>query len=180
MRLRPLLYAALNVPMRALLRSPLHRIASGNLCLLRYRGRRSGRRYATPLSYVREGERLWLLSSRDTRWWTSFTPGPGVPAPVEVLVAGTVLRGRARTIQHARERLRDTARRFLTALPRDAMVYGIGLDHARRPKEDDLERALDRLVLVEVEIEIEEDEELEGERSGGQAGGARAGATGRP
>jgi hypothetical protein len=164
MRLRQLLYEALNVPMRALLRSPFHGVASRNLCILRYRGRRSGRRYETPLSYVREGERVWLLSSRDTRWWTSFTPGPGVPAPVEVLAAGTVLRGRARTIQHERERLRETARRFLTALPRDAMVYGIGLDRARRPKEDDLERALGRLVLVEVELEGDRQAERATER----------------
>jgi hypothetical protein len=152
MRWKQLLYEALNVPMRALLRSPLHGLASGNLCILVYEGRRSGRRYATPLSYVREGDRIWLLSSRDTRWWTSFTPGPGVPAPVEIQVAGRALRGRARTIQHERDRLRATVRRFLTALPRDAMVYGIGLDRDRRPKEDDLERALDRLVLVEVEL----------------------------
>lgn len=153
MRLRQLLYEALNVPMRALLRSPLHGLASANLCILHYGGRRTHRRYATPLSYVREGDRVLLLSSRDTRWWTSFTPGPGVPAPVEILAAGERLRGRARTIQHERERLRESVRRFLIALPRDAMVYGIGLDRDRRPKEADLERALDRLVMVEVELD---------------------------
>lgn len=153
MGLRGLLYEALNVPMRALLRSPLHRVASANLCLLEYTGRRSGRRFATPLSYVREGDRILLLSSRDTRWWTSFTPGPGVPAPVEILAAGERLRGHARTIHAERERLRESVRRFLVALPRDAKVYGIGLDRDRRPREADLERALPRLVLVEVELE---------------------------
>ncbi|MFO0690216.1 MAG: nitroreductase/quinone reductase family protein [Myxococcota bacterium] len=153
MRLQTLLYEALNVPMRALLRSPFHGIASRNLCILSYAGRKSGRRYATPLSYVREDGRVLLLSSRDTRWWTSFTPGPGVPAPVEVLAGGERLRGRARTIQHDRERLREGVRRFLTALPRDAVVYGVGLDGARRPKETEIERALDRLVMVEIELE---------------------------
>jgi hypothetical protein len=153
MQIRQLLYEALNVPMRLLLRSPFHRVASRNLCIFLYQGRRSGRRYETPLSYVREGDRIWLLSSRDTRWWTSFTPGPGVPAAVEVLAEGEILRGRAQTIQHDRERLRETVRRFLTALPRDAMVYGIGLDRDRKPKPDELERALDRLVLVEIELD---------------------------
>ena len=153
MRIQTLLYEALNVPMRLLLRSPLHGVASRNLCILSYTGRRSGRRYATPLSYVREDGRVLLLSSRDTRWWTSFTPGPGVPAPVEVLAAGERLRGRAHTIQHDRERLRGAVRRFLTALPRDAMVYGVGLDGDRRPREAEIERALDRLVMVEIELE---------------------------
>ena len=152
MRPAQLFYAALNVPMRWLLRSPLHGVASRNLCIFLYTGRRSGRRYETPLSYVREDGRILLLSSRDTRWWTGFTPGPGVPAPVEVLAGGELLRGRARTIQHDRERLRGAVRRFLTALPRDAMVYGIGLDEDRRPKEAEIERALERLVMVEVEL----------------------------
>lgn len=152
MRIQTLLYGALNVPMRLLLRSPFHGIASRNLCIFLYAGRKSGRRYETPLSYVREDGRVLLLSSRDTRWWTSFTPGPGVPAPVEVLAGGVLLRGRARTIQHDRERLRGAVRRFLTALPRDAMVYGIGLDEARRPKEAEIESALDRLVMVEIEL----------------------------
>ena len=55
MQLQSLLYATLNTPIRALLRSPLHGIASRNLALLHYRGRKSGREFVTPLSYVREG-----------------------------------------------------------------------------------------------------------------------------
>jgi len=158
MRIQSLFYAALNVPMRALLRSPIHGVASRNLCILSYAGRRSGRRYDTPLSYVREGPRISLLSSRDTRWWTNFVPAPGsgddAPGePVEILVEGTRLRGRARTIHHDRARLLAAARGFLTALPRDARIYGIGLDASRRPREQDLARALDRLVMVEVVLD---------------------------
>jgi hypothetical protein len=39
-----------------LLRSPLHRLASGSLLLITYRGRRSGRRFTFPVMYAeREG-----------------------------------------------------------------------------------------------------------------------------
>jgi hypothetical protein len=155
--LQALFYRALNVPMRALLRSPLHGIASSNLCILSYTGRRSGRRYETPLSYVRDGGRVLLLSSVDTGWWTNFLPPKGNPGwagePVEVLAAGESLRGRARTIQHDRERLRESVLLFLKKLPRDAVVYGIGLDGDRRPKSADLARALPRLVMVEVALD---------------------------
>lgn len=155
-RLQTLFYQALNVPMRALLRSPFHGIASANLCIVSYTGRRSGRRFETPLSYVRDGGRVLLLSSVDTGWWTNFLPPKGDPAwrgeAVEVLAAGEVLRGRARTIQHDREHLHASARHFLTALPRDAVVYGIGLDGERRPKDTELARALDRLVMVQVDL----------------------------
>ena len=160
MGLQSLFYEALNVPMRALLRSPMHGIASRNLCLFNYTGRRSGVRYETPLSYVRSGSTIWLLSSRDTRWWTNFTPasdagagGTEAGAPVEVLAAGACLRGRARTIQHDRERLLASLRQFLTALPRDAVIYGIGLDGDRRPREAELAKALDRIAMVEIALD---------------------------
>lgn len=159
--LQALFYRALNVPMRVLLRSPLHGMASSNLCVLMYSGRRSGRRFETPLSYVRVpaegGGRVWLLSSVDTGWWTNFLPPKGDPGwageTVEILAAGEILRGRARTIQHDRERLRESVQQFLTALPRDAVVYGIGLDGDRRPRAADLSRALARLVMVEVALD---------------------------
>ena len=161
MRLQSLLYEALNVPMRALLRSPFHGIASRNLCLFIYTGRRSGRRFETPLSYVRDGSTIWLLSSRETRWWTSFTPASGAAAgsmdagtPVEVLAAGLRLRGRARTIQHEREHLLASLRQFLTALPRDAVIYGIGLERDRQPREADLAKALDRIAMVEIILDV--------------------------
>jgi len=171
MGIQKLFYEALNVPMRALLRSPLHAVGSRNLCLLVYTGRRSGRRFETPLSYVRDGSRVLLLSSVDTRWWTNFLPDAGAVGSgtagstgstgeretgraVEVLAAGEWLRGRAGTIQHDRERLLASARLFLTALPRDARIYGVGLDADRRPREADLARALTRLVMVEVELVV--------------------------
>jgi hypothetical protein len=155
--MQALFYRALNGPMRVLLRSPVHGIASSNLCLLMYAGRRSGRRFETPLSYVRDGGRILLLTSRDTRWWTNFVPAANdpiwTPIPVELLAAGETLRGRAQTIHQDRERLRAGVRHFLTKLPRDAMVYGIGLDAERRPKETEVGRALERLVMVEVVLE---------------------------
>jgi hypothetical protein len=150
MRIQSLLYAALNPPMRALLRSPLHGVASRNLGLLCYRGRRSGRSFETPLSYVREGRIVRFLSSHNTRWWTNFRDGP---TPVHVEIARERFAGQARLFEGDSEPLREGVRRFLTALPRDAMVYGIGLDADRRPRESDLAKLGDHVVLVEVELE---------------------------
>ncbi len=150
MRLQDMMYAALNPPMRALLRSPLHGIASKNLALLCYRGRRSGRRFETPLSYAREGNVIRFLSSHNTRWWTNFKDGP---TPVEVEIARRRIPGHARLYAEDSEHLREGVRRFLTQLPRDAVVYGIGLDSNRKPKESEIARTADHVVLVEVEVE---------------------------
>ncbi len=146
------LYRAMNVPMRALLESPLHGVASRHLCLLHYRGRRSGRSLTIPLSYVREGDVVRLLSSHRTRWWKNFL---GEGAEVELRLEGVTHRGRARAILEDGPRLRDGVRAFLTALPRDAVVYGIGLDADRRPKESEIERAAGHVVLVEVALELQ-------------------------
>jgi hypothetical protein len=149
-RIQSLLYAALNGPMRALLRSPLHGIGSGNLCILHYRGRRSGRAYETPLSFSREGSTVRLLSSHQTRWWTNFLDEP---MDVEVEIARVRHPGRALAIRDDGDRFRDGVRRFLTAVPRDAMIYGIKLDRNRRPREEDIARAAGHVVLVEIELD---------------------------
>jgi hypothetical protein len=43
--------------------------------------------------------------------------------------------------------------RFVTALPRDAVVYGIKLDRKQRPVESSVAAAAPRLVLVSVALE---------------------------
>jgi hypothetical protein len=150
MRPQDLLYSALNPIVAGLLRSPFHGVASGSLCVLAYRGRRSGKRYATPLSYVREGSRILLLSSHNTRWWKNFVDEPRA---VEVEIARETHRGRAKATVDDGEAFRDGVRRFLRALPRDARVYGIGLERGRTPREADIETAAGHVVLVEVEFD---------------------------
>ena len=154
MGIESLLYATLNPIVRSALRSPFHGIASGSLCLLSYRGRRSGRRYTTPLSFVHEGSKVLLLSSHNTRWWTNFvaTSEDAPRAEVELEIAREIHHGLARAPVEDGTRFRDGIRRFLTALPRDARVYGIRLDHEKRPLEEDLEKAAGHVVLIEVEL----------------------------
>ncbi len=149
MRAADLFYRALNIPMRAMLQSPMHGFGSKALCLLTFRGRKSGRELTTPLSFVRDGDIVRLLTSQQTQWWKNFV---GEPADVEVEIARTVYHGRAESILTDGDRLRDGVRQFLTALPRDAVVYGIKLDGDRRPRESDIERAAGHVVLVEIKL----------------------------
>jgi len=150
MRIQSLLYAMLNPLMRGLLRSPMHGVVSGSIGLLCYRGRRSGREFVTPLSYSRDGTLVRFLSSHKTRWWLNFRAGP---TPVQVEIAGEVRSGVARLWQEDSEHLREGVRLFLTAVPRDAMVYGMKLDADRKPREADLAKAGDHVILVEVELD---------------------------
>jgi flagellin-like hook-associated protein FlgL len=111
------IYKALNPVMTALLRSPLHGIA-----LLHFRGRKSGREFVTPLSYTRENDTVRFLSAHSTRWWMNLR---GEPVPVSIEIARDTYTGKARLWDGDSKPLREGVRRFLTALPHDAKVYGI-------------------------------------------------------
>jgi hypothetical protein len=82
-----------NAAVGAVLRSPVHRLLSGTLLLLTFRGRRTGRTYTLPLLYAREGRDLLLvaLHPQGQSWWRNVAGG----AEIELLIAGRRLRGRA-------------------------------------------------------------------------------------
>ena len=144
------LYKTLNPVMTALLRSPLHGVASGTIALLHFRGRQSGREFVTPLSYTRENDTIRFLSAHSTRWWMNLR---GEAVPVSIEIARETHTGKARLWDGDSEQLREGVRVFLSALPRDAKVYGIQLDESKRPIEESLAKAAPDLVLVEVELD---------------------------
>lgn len=79
--------SAWNPAMRALLRSPLHWPLSRWFAVLSWTGRKSGRRFSTPVSYVREGSTAWLTTG--DRWWHNLTDG----APVAIRIRGRSYEG---------------------------------------------------------------------------------------
>lgn len=57
-----------------LLRSPFHAVLSGTTDLIRYTGRRSGRRITTPTQYALRGDEVVIFVGRpETKtWWRNF------------------------------------------------------------------------------------------------------------
>ncbi len=93
-----LLNRTVNRGLKALLRSPLHPVASGRLALLSYTGQRSGRRYTIPVSYRHEGDGITVTVAWPDRkvWWRNLTGDGG---PVDLLVRGDHLIGHATAIR---------------------------------------------------------------------------------
>jgi deazaflavin-dependent oxidoreductase (nitroreductase family) len=83
----------------ALLRSPLHRMLSGSLLLISYRGRRSGRHFTIPVMYAEREGTLTILVGHPARkkWWRNLRGG----AEVEVRLRGDWLRGQAAVVDDA-------------------------------------------------------------------------------
>jgi deazaflavin-dependent oxidoreductase (nitroreductase family) len=78
-----------NPLLTAILRSPLHSLVSHNMLLITFWGRRSGKRYTTPVGYVRDGDALIILSQAARVWCKNLRSG----APVLVRVRGREFEG---------------------------------------------------------------------------------------
>lgn len=76
MRRRQRVMRAVNVPMRAVLGLPFPTPLSGNLMLISYTGRKTGKAYRQPVSYTRDGDTL--LTPGGGRWTLSLGGAPTI------------------------------------------------------------------------------------------------------
>jgi hypothetical protein len=67
-RMQARMMAVFNVPMRVLLRLPFSTPLSGRLMLIAYIGRKSGKAYRQPVSYVQQGDMLLTPGGGNWKW----------------------------------------------------------------------------------------------------------------
>jgi deazaflavin-dependent oxidoreductase (nitroreductase family) len=97
MRRRARIMRAVNVPMRAVLSLPVPTPLSANLMLISYTGRKSGKAYRQPVSYVRDGE--VLLTPGGGRWTLNLADG----RPVRIRLRGRDVAARPELVTDAAE-----------------------------------------------------------------------------
>lgn len=112
----------LNAPVKLLLRSPLHGLASGGLALLTVTGRRSGRSFTFPVQYARDGDTIVLIPGRpDTKtWWRNLVE----PARVGLRLRGRDMRGTAVATRDP-EAVADGLATYLARFPRASKAFGV-------------------------------------------------------
>jgi hypothetical protein len=117
------LLTGLNPLISLVLRSPLHGLLSSGLALVTVHGRRTGRRYAIPVGYQQDGDRLTILVSeaRRKQWWRNYR----APGPIGVLLRGGAREGRAEVIAPSSDEFAAAARATLSRLPSLGRVFGI-------------------------------------------------------
>jgi hypothetical protein len=130
----------------AILRSPLHGALSRDLLQLSYRGRRSGRSLALPLSYA-DGDGRIYLCTRTSRWWHNLRDGQ----PVEIVLRGACVRVRPTVLDSTDPEALEGLRLFVTKHPRTgAQLYAVPRGpHGPRPA--DLAREVRRSTVVRLE-----------------------------
>jgi hypothetical protein len=100
--------------------------------LISWTGRRSGRRFTTPVSYYRSDGELTLPSKRFRNWWRNFDERPRV----DLRLAGETRTRRARA-SVGDPTVLPRLIEFLEHNPRDAKAYGVKFDSEGRVDECD-------------------------------------------
>jgi hypothetical protein len=137
----------LNPIAKVILRSPLHGVMSRRLVLITFTGRRSGKRYTTPISYVQQGNTLLLGVGGP--WWKNLRGG----IPVGVCVRGKNLTGRAEAWTDEASMTR-VYRTILALNPIQARFMGITATANGEPDSHNVQRVLQRGSAV-VEISLD-------------------------
>lgn len=145
MRIPEWFFPVVNRVVRLLLHSPLHGVMSGNIMVVYFRGRRTGRRRWTPVRYLPEGEGgVLCLTGRETGWWPNFLD----PGPVELQLAGRRVAATAQALPDDAERKNAALRRMLERFPADAAYHGIAVRRGQPISEEQYRQAVARDVLV--------------------------------
>jgi hypothetical protein len=112
----------INVPMRLLLRLPFKTPLNRRLMLLSFTGRKTGRAYRQPVSYVPDGDTL--LTPAGGRWKLNLREGE----PIRIRLRGRDVLGRPEFIRNVEE-VERLLRRMMAINPRiTSFVPFIGRD----------------------------------------------------
>lgn len=121
----------MNAVPNLLLRSPLHGLMSGKVLLLDFTGRKSGRRYTTPMSYVRVEDEIFM--STEAPWWKNLTGG----VPVEMRLRGEDRSGVAEAVADEKEAA-GVLKTILHHYPEYRRFVGVTMNENGRPDEETL------------------------------------------
>ena len=124
------------------LRSPFHRLLSDGMMLITVTGRKTGKRYTTPVGYYHEDGYLWVITSRDRTWWKNLQGG----AEVSLLFKRQPMKAFAETeLESARieSRMHD----YLKHVPQAAKPMHIRMENGEANGEDIARTTKDRLFV---------------------------------
>lgn len=131
--------------MKFFLRTPLH-VFMGNTMLITVTGRKTGRKYTTPVGYYRADGHLWVLSSRERTWWRNVRDG----AEVSLRLHGKEAAGYAEAILDE-DAVTQQVLEYVRHIPMSAKGLGVRVENGQPNREDAARLAEDRL-FVKIEL----------------------------
>jgi deazaflavin-dependent oxidoreductase (nitroreductase family) len=125
-----------------ILRSPLHGMLSNGMMLITVTGRKTGRKYTTPVGYFRENGNLWVLTSRDRTWWKNLKGG----ADVSLLLQRKPVSAFAEPELDA-DAVKARMVEYLRHVPQAARPMGVHVEDGKANEDDIANTSKDRLFI---------------------------------
>src|SRR6516225_3328280 len=134
-----------------LLHSPLHSFMDKSTILITLTGRKSGKKYTFPVSYVRDGDTLMMISQREHSWWKNLRGG----APVTLYIQGHTLKARGEVFTDA-ETVANKLLLFLQQFPNYQRLIHIKLAANGQPEDlEAFQRFAKGMVIVQMKEQVE-------------------------
>jgi hypothetical protein len=147
MKLPEPFFRVINPIMRMLLRSPLHFFWSKSLMLITFTGRKSNKKFTTPVRYIRAGSSIRCFTAAENQWWRNMRGG----ADVILRIQGKDAHYHASAIFDDPARIRQGLEDYLNIFPQDAAYHDIRLTRDKGLVSEDLDRASTLAVIVEAQ-----------------------------
>ncbi len=124
------------------LRSPLHGMLSKGMMLITITGRKTGKKYTTPVGYYMEGDDMWVITSRERKWWKNLQGG----AKVDLLLKRKPVQGFADTDLNEKS-VEARMVEYLRHVPQAAKPMKIRVENGKPNPQDIANTAKDRLFV---------------------------------
>ena len=125
-----------------ILRSPLHGMLSNGMMLITITGRKTGKKYTTPVGYYIEGETMWVITGRERTWWKNLQGG----AKVDLLLKCKPVQGFADTDLDEKS-VEARMVEYLRHVPQAAKPMKIHVEDGKPNQEDIANTAKERLFI---------------------------------
>ena len=124
-----------------MLRTPLY-VFLGDTMLITVTGRKTGKKYTTPVGFYREGDTLWVLTSHDRTWWRNIKDG----ADVKMRIRGKDANGFAKAVLKE-EKVAAQVVNYVRHIPMSTKGLGIRIENGEPNPEDAARLAKERLFV---------------------------------
>ena len=126
-----------------MLRTPFN-VFLGNTMLITVTGCKTGKKYSTPVGFYRDGDCLWVLTSRDRTWWRNLKHG----AEVSLLLKGKAVEAFGE-VELDEKTVEAHMLDYIRRVPMAAKSLEIQMEK-KMPNPDDVSRAARHRLFVKI------------------------------
>jgi deazaflavin-dependent oxidoreductase (nitroreductase family) len=138
----PTVPPAVNRAMKFVLCSPLHGVVSHSILLVTFTGRKSGKRYTTPVSYSQAGSQVTVFTH--AAWWKNLRAGE----PISLRIRGRDIRALPAPVAGDEAAIAAGLAAHLRRVPSDARYYGVTFNSQGDPDAAQVAKAVQTVVMI--------------------------------